>query len=95
MYKILRNKSSSLIKKSKRDFFNNAIKENKDSTYLWKNLKDISNLNHANKIELPQRLIISDKKIEGNLNIVNELNKHFKHNYKNFICKRKLFNFED
>ena len=68
-----------------------AIKENKDSTYLWKNLKDISNLNHANKIELPQRLIISDKKIEGNLNIVNELNNHF-FNISNIITKTAYAN---
>ena len=54
-YKIIRNKISSLLKKSKRDFFNNAIKDNKDPSYLWKNLKDISNLNHPNKIELPQK----------------------------------------
>ena len=76
-YKILRNKISTLLKKSKRDFFNNAIKDNKDSSYLWKNLKDISNLNHPNKIELPQKLFISDAEVDGNLNIVNELNKHF------------------
>ena len=54
-YKIIRNKILSLLKKSKRDFFYNAIKDNKDPSYLWKNLKDISNLNHPNKIELPQK----------------------------------------
>ena len=76
-YKIIRNKISSLLKKSKRDFFNNAIKDNKNPSYLWKNLKDISNLNHPNKIELPQKIVVSDVEVDDNLNIVNELNKHF------------------
>jgi hypothetical protein len=76
-YKTLRNKIPTLIKKSKRNFFNNAIKDNKDSSYLWKNLKDISNLNHTNRIELPQKLMISGVEIGDDLNIVKELNKHF------------------
>ena len=33
-------------KKCKRDFYNNAIKDNKDSKYLWKHIKDISYMNN-------------------------------------------------
>jgi hypothetical protein len=43
-YKLLRNKIPSMIKKSKRDFFNNAIKNNQDPAFFWKNLKDVSKL---------------------------------------------------
>ena len=38
-YKKLRNKTKTLIKRSKHDFFNRAINENKDSKIIWKNLK--------------------------------------------------------
>ena len=37
-YKILRNKVSAFIKKSKRDFYNRAIQENKNSKLIWKNI---------------------------------------------------------
>ena len=39
-YKILINKATSFIRKSKINFFNQAIKENKTQSYLWKHLKD-------------------------------------------------------
>ena len=39
-YKILKNKTSFLIKKSRREFFNEAIKENKESKLIWKSLKE-------------------------------------------------------
>ena len=76
-YKILRNKACSMIKRSKKDFFNDAIRENKNQTYLWKNLKDVTNLNKANSIIMPQRIINNDSVIDGSLNILNELNRHF------------------
>ena len=55
-YKSLRNKTTALIKKSKKAFFNQAIKENKNSSFIWKNLKDISHLNQTNVVTLPARL---------------------------------------
>ena len=36
-YKIQRNKVAAFIKKSRRDFYNRAIKGNKNSKLLWKN----------------------------------------------------------
>ena len=55
-YKILRNKISSMIKRSKKDFFNKAIKDNKNQTFLLKHLKYISNLNQTNTTTLPLKL---------------------------------------
>ena len=52
---MVRNDVSSRIKKSKREFFINAVKQKKDSKYLWKNLKDISHLNQGNEVGLPQK----------------------------------------
>ena len=37
-YRILRNKITSMIKKSKKNFYNNAIKENKSPSFIWKNI---------------------------------------------------------
>ena len=76
-YKMHRNLVSCRIKKSKRDFYNNAIKENKDSKYLWKHIKDISYMNNNKNSGLPPRLKSKDGYVEGSLNISNELNSHF------------------
>ena len=76
-YKILRNKVSYMIKKKKKNFFNNAVKQNKDQGFLWKNLKNISELNKSNTVILPEKLISDNTEIRGNVNIANELNKHF------------------
>ena len=76
-YKMHRNLVSCRIKKSKRDFYNNAIKENKDSKYLWKHIKDISYMNNNKNSGLPPRLKSKDGYVEGSLNILNELNSHF------------------
>ncbi len=76
-YKILRNKVTSMIKKSKKNFFNNAIKDNKNPTYLWKNLKDISHLNQSTVTTLPHKMTFNEFPVEDPLNIVNELNSHF------------------
>jgi hypothetical protein len=43
-YKLWRNKCQAIMKKSKKMFYNKAVKESRDCKYLWQNLKDISNL---------------------------------------------------
>ena len=88
-YKLLRNKTASLIKESKREFFNEAIKENKNPKIIWKNLKEISNLNHNENILFPQKIIKDGEEIENKLSIVNELNKHFV-NIANIVTKMKF-----
>jgi len=48
-YKMHRNLVSCRIKKCKRDFYNNAVKNNKESKNIWKHIKDISCMNNNNK----------------------------------------------
>ena len=76
-YKYLRNKITYLIKKSKRDFFNKAIKDKKDVRFLWKNLKDITKMNKNNSVKIPSQLCVNDKIVNDDINILSELNKHF------------------
>ena len=38
-YKYWRNKATSLIRRSKSEFFSRAISENKNNTYIWKHIK--------------------------------------------------------
>ena len=90
-YKILRNKITYLIKKNKKYFFNKAVNKNKDPKYLWKHLKDISFSGKVNKLVLPQRISINETVVEGEINIINELNKHFV-NISNIITKTKFAN---
>jgi len=90
-YKILRNRVTYLIKKNKKDYFNRAVNKSKDPKYLWKHLKDISFSCKANKLVLPQRISIDETVVEGENNIINELNKHFV-NISNIITKTKFTN---
>ncbi|WAR01776.1 LOW QUALITY PROTEIN: hypothetical protein MAR_008334, partial [Mya arenaria] len=64
-YKKTRNKISSMIRKSKNSFYNDAIKNNKSSKFLWQNLNDITNNNKAHQLSIPNKLIINEKDFEG------------------------------
>ena len=88
-YKILRNKIRTLIKRSKRDFFNKAIKENKDSKFIWKNLKQEGNLHTKNNMIIPEKIVRGGKEIDDKLDIVNELNRHFV-NISNIVNKMEF-----
>ena len=78
-YKIQRNQTLSMIKKSKKNFYNRSILENKTPKFLWKNLKCISNAdsNKGNDIVIPNCIGNSDQEISGEINVINELNRHF------------------
>ena len=76
-FKVLRNKIASLITKSKRNYFNKAIEDNRTTSVLWRNLKTISNLHQTRQACLPNTIkTVDGRSVEGTLNIVNELNKH-------------------
>ena len=76
--KVLRNKTASLIRKSKRNYFNKAIEDNRTTSVLWRKLKTISNLQQTRQACLPNTINTLDgRSVEGTLNILNELNKHF------------------
>ena len=49
-FKLWRNKTKDLIRSAKKDFFENAIKENRDSSFLWKHVKDVTGQSNANRI---------------------------------------------
>ena len=76
MYKIWRNKVTSSIKKSKRNFFNKAMENRSDQKILWENLKTITN-NDAPVQQIPSNLCINDTLVEGTESVINELNEHF------------------
>ena len=76
--KVLRNKTASLIRKSKRNYFNKAIEDNRITSVLWRKLKTISNLQQTRQACLPNTIKTVDGRfVEDTLNIENELNKHF------------------
>ena len=90
-YKIMRNKVTAMIKKSKKSFYNNAIKANKNPSYLWNTLKTISNSDSTPKagIQLPNFLEVNNITIEGTANILDALNEQFT-NISNIIEKNRL-----
>lgn len=90
-YKVLRNKVTAAIRKSKRNFFNNAINEKTDSKHLWRNINDIANLGKSNNMVLPDKLIVNNQVSEGMFDIINELNKHFV-NISNIVDKVEFSN---
>jgi hypothetical protein len=77
-YKIMRNKVTSVIRKAKKDFYNAAVRDNKDTKYIWKNLRELSNDTSTN-ISLPERLnnIDANDQITDIQEIANALNEHF------------------
>ncbi|MCG8066696.1 MAG: hypothetical protein JAY84_02445 [Candidatus Thiodiazotropha taylori] len=49
-FKRWRNKTKSLIRSAKKGFFEKAIAENKDNSFLWKHIKDITGQSNANRM---------------------------------------------
>ena len=49
-FKLWRNKTKSLIRTAKKAFFENAVNENRDKSFLWKHVKDITGQSQANKL---------------------------------------------
>lgn len=89
-YKKMRNKVTSLIRKSKKNFYNEAVNNTTCSSELWKTFKTISNNdNVVNGVSIPRTLYVNDAYIEGESNILNALNFHFV-NISSIIQKTKL-----
>ena len=87
-YKILRNKATSFIRKSKINFFNQAIKENKTPSYLWKHLKDVTNDNNSG-ISIPTAVEYDGDTITKSQEILETINDHFI-NIANIVKKNKV-----
>ena len=76
LYKIWRNKCLSIIKKSKKTFFNDAVKRNRNPKVLWENIKMLSNDNKQSAT-LPKCLKVNDVIIDSKQQVAEELNRHF------------------
>ncbi len=60
-YKIMRNKTLALIRKSKKEYYNEAVKNGTSTKHIWKNLKMIANYdNDDEEIVLPSKLLVNN-----------------------------------
>ena len=55
-YKYWQNKCNHLKRQAKKHFFENAISENGDNSYLWKHIKSLTN--QTEDSNLPEELIV-------------------------------------
>jgi hypothetical protein len=76
-FKKWRNMTNTLIKKAKRDFFSNAVQENKDPAFLWKNIKDLSSSKGNTNRSIPEKIICGSNVILDKQCILDSLNNHF------------------
>ena len=76
-YKLWRNKANALIVKSKKNYYNNAIKNKKDTKQIWKHIKAASNNEMDKGINIPPILFINDEVYTNKKNILNAFNRHF------------------
>ena len=75
-YKYWRNKTTQLIEQTKTDFFKNAVKTEKDTSYLWRHLNSLTN--NKKDDALPHDIKTSEEEtITERDNIVEVLNEHF------------------
>ena len=64
------------MRRNKKKFFNDAIKEKKNPAYLWKGLKMITN-DDDKCSNIPNTVFIENQVIEGKQNVADALNTHF------------------
>ena len=78
-YKTMRNKVLHLIRKNKKDYYNNAIKAGTNTKDLWKNLRKIQNDDNLDNesIHLPTKMVFNGEHIHRTKNILNSFNDHF------------------
>ena len=69
------NKTKSLIRNAKKAFFENAINENRDTSFPWKHVKDITGQSQANK--LPSALQSDQGPINNPQKFIDEMNLYF------------------
>ena len=74
-FKFWRNKAKSLIRTSKKALFENAINENKNNSFLWKHVKNITAGTETNK--MPSALSMGDQIATDPETIINEMNCFF------------------
>ncbi len=86
----MRNKTLALIRKSKKEYYNEAVKNGTSTKHIWKNLKMIANYdNDDEEIVLPSKLLVNNLVVDGKSNILNALNEHFT-NIANIVDKMEF-----
>ena len=71
---------NSLVRKSKKDYYNNAVKNGKDAKTLWENLRSLNNGEvtiKTNEPKLPNLLNVNGVDICNENEILDAFNKHF------------------
>ena len=98
-FKYWRNKTKSVIRKSKKNFYKQSIENNKDNSYLWRHINDINGKTKSNT--LPHELKIDNTIINDENTILNELNCFFttisdklKHDHNSSINSNSDRNFD-
>ena len=78
-YKQMRNKVNALIRRSKKNFYNKAIKGRKESKVLWRNIRSLKNNEQKGNagVQLPRSLHINDTDVDGVQQVLNAFNQHF------------------
>ena len=74
-YKLARNRTTSLIRKAKINFFNKAIAENQSISYFWQQLKHLDS--QTAKQRLPEMIEYNEEVLTDKTEIANAFNKHF------------------
>jgi len=94
-YKQARNKTTTIIRKSKINFFNKAVENNQSPGFLWQHLKHIR---QTPKQSLPDLIEYNNQTIYDKTHIANMFNEHFikvsniiekSEPYKNYLSKLK------
>ena len=72
-----RNKTRQLIRTAKRKYFSDSISNSKDSKFIWRHLRSVSDNITVSSSNLPDELIINDETFTGSENVATKLNEYF------------------
>ena len=76
-FKRYRNKTRQLIRTAKRKYFSDSISNSKDSKFIWRHLRSVSDNKTVSSSNLPDELIINDETFTGSENVATKLNEYF------------------
>ena len=74
-YKFWRNKTTALIRTSKKNFFTRSVSGNKDTSFLWKHVRNISGNN--NDRQIPKEINVENERIYEGDEVIEKLNLFF------------------
>ena len=74
-YKHWRNKTTTLLRASKKNFFSQSIAENKDNTFLWRHIKSLNGQNEGMKIQ--DEINIDGNTFKQKHDVIEQLNYFF------------------